>query len=122
MRIHSSWRFTRHASLLTAGGPLWLGAWLLSGPASGPEASPAVTMADAPHAEQAANGYGHSIDGNYPAVFAEEDEAGEMLPKNATLLRALVVVLFGLALGWLVASGRMRRRPEVCSPIGCRFR
>jgi hypothetical protein len=80
-------------------------------------------MADAPHADQAANGqaangFGHPIAGSYLAVFAEDDEAGEKLPKNASLLRALVLVIFfRLALGWLVAFGWMRRRSEVCSPI-----
>jgi len=76
----------------------------------------------APHAEQLANGYGHRIDGNYLAVFATEDKAGEKLPKNATLLRALVFVLFfGLAFVWLGVCGWVRRRPEVCSPIRCGF-
>jgi hypothetical protein len=122
MKLYSSWRFTRSASLLTTGVVLWLGAFLLSWPASGSEISTAFTMADAPHAEQAANGYGHRIDGNYLAVFAAEDEAGDKLPKNAALLRTLVFVLFfGLALGWLGVSGLRRRRPEVTSLIRCWF-
>jgi hypothetical protein len=122
MKLYSSWRFTRSASLLTTGVVLWLGAFLLSWPASGSEISTAFTMADAPHAEQAANGYGHRIDGNYLAVFAPEDEAGDKLPKNAALLRTLVFVLFiGLALGWQGVSGLRRRRPEVTSLIRCWF-
>jgi hypothetical protein len=122
MRVCSSRRFTGSASLLTTSVLIWLGVFLSCWPASGSEGSAAITMADAPHAEQAANGYGHQIDGHYFAVFAAEDEAGEKLPKNAVLLRTLVLVLFfGLALGWLVASGLRRRRPEVCSPIRCWF-
>jgi hypothetical protein len=79
-------------------------------------------MADAPHVEQPANGNGYPIDGTYLAVFAEEDGAGNKLPKNAAHLRALVFVLFiGLALGWLVVSGWRRRRPEVFSLIRCWF-
>jgi hypothetical protein len=122
MRVYSSRRFTGSASLLTTAVLLWLGAFLFCWPASGSDVSAASTMAATPHAEQAASAYGHPIDGTYLAVFAEEDGAGKKLPKNAALLRALVFVLFiGLALGWLVVSGWMRRRPEVCSLIGCRF-
>ena len=128
MRVYrSSWRFTPSASLLTTCSLLWLGALLLSWAASGSEVSTAFSMVDVPHAKQAANGqaaygHGHSIDGTYLAVFADEDEAGDRLPKNAALLRALVFVLFiGLALWWIVLSGWRRRRPEVCSLIGCWF-
>jgi hypothetical protein len=123
MRVYSSsWRFTRSAALLTTCGLLWLGALLLSWAASGSEISTAFSMVDVPHAEQAAYSHGHSIDGTYLAVFADEDDAGKELPKNAALLKALVFVLFiGLALGWIVLSGWRRRRPEVCSLIGCWF-
>jgi hypothetical protein len=122
MRDYSSWRFTGSASLLTAAVLLWIGVFLLSWPASGAEVSSAFTMVDTPHAEQLAGGYERPIGGNYPAVFAEEDEAGQMLPKNATLLRALSFVLFfGLAFVRVGASGWKHRGPEVGSPIGCRF-
>ena|SRR5215208_6492226 len=122
MRVFSSWRFTRSASLLTTAVLLWLGALLLSWPGSGSEVSTAFSMADAPHAEQAANGYGHPIDGTYLVMFADDDEAAKKLPKNAALLRALVIVLFfGLALGWIVVSGWRRRRLEGCSMMGCLF-
>jgi hypothetical protein len=90
--------------------------------ASGSEGSSVSSMAGTPHAEQAASGYGHQIDGTYLAVFAEEDGAGNKLPKNAALLRALVFVLIiGLALGWIVVSGWMRRRREVYSLNECWF-
>jgi hypothetical protein len=106
----------------TTGVLLWLGAFLLSWSASGSEVSTAFPMADAPHAEQPANGSGYPIDGNYLAVYAEKDETGNKLPKNAALLRALAFVLFfGLALAWIVVSGWRRRRPEVCSLIRCWF-
>jgi hypothetical protein len=123
MRVYSSWRFTCSASLLITASLLYVGIFLLCWPASGSEGSAASSMAGTPHAEQAASGYGHQIDGNYLAEFGAEDEAGEKLPKNAALLRALVFVLFfGLALGWLpMASVWMRRRLEVCSPIRCWF-
>jgi hypothetical protein len=122
MRVYSSGRFTRSASLLTTAVLLWLGSFLLSWPASGSEGSSALTMTGALHAEQAASGYGHQIDGTYLTVFAQEDEAEDKLPKNAALLRALVFVLFfRLALGWLGVSGWRRRRPEGCSLIRCWF-
>jgi hypothetical protein len=122
MRVHSSRRFTGSASLLTTAVLLWLGVFLFWWPASGSEGSSALTMAGAPHADQAASGYGHQIDGNYLAVFAQEGEAGDKLPKNAALLRTLVFVLFiGLALGWIGVSGLRRRRPEVCSLNRCWF-
>jgi hypothetical protein len=122
MRVCSSRRFTGSALLLTISVLIWLGVFLFCWPASGSEVSAALTTAGAPHAEQAANGYGHPIDGNYFAVIAAEDEAGEKLPKNAVLLRTLVLVLFcGTALGWLGVSDWRHRRPEVCSPIRCWF-
>jgi hypothetical protein len=122
MRVYSSWRFPGLASLLTTAVLLWVGAFLSCWPASGFEVSTAFPMADAPHAEQPANGNEYPIDGDYLAVFAEEDEAGNKLPKNAALLRSLALVLFiGLALGWIVISGWRRRRLEVCSLIRCWF-
>jgi hypothetical protein len=122
MRLLSSWRFTRSASLLTTALLICFGVFLSCWPASVSDVSAASTMAGAPHVEQPANGNGYPIDSTYLAVYAEADGAGEKLPKNAVLLRTLVLVLFfGLALGWLVASGLRRRRPEVCSPIRCWF-
>ena len=122
MRLLSSWRFTRSALLLTTTVLIYLGVFLLSWPAGGSEVSAALTMGGTPHAEQAANGSGHQIDGNYFVVFAAEDEAKDKLPRNATLLRTLVFVLFfGTALGWLGVSSWMHRRAEVCSPIRCWF-
>jgi hypothetical protein len=122
MRLFSSWRFTRSASFLTTTILLCLGVCLLSWPAGSSEVSAAFSMANVAHAEQAANWHGYSIDENYLAAFADEDEAANELPKNAALLRALVFVLFfGLALGWLVVCGWRRRRPEVCSLMRCWF-
>jgi hypothetical protein len=122
MRVFSSWRFAGSASLLTTAILLWLGVFLLSWPSSASEVSAAFTMARAPHAEQAANGYGHQIDGNYFAVFAAEDEARDKLPKSAMLLCTLVLVyFFGPALGWLVASGWRGSGPEVTSLFRCCF-
>jgi hypothetical protein len=74
-----------------------------------------------PHAEQVANG--HPIDGKYPAMFAEEDKVSDQLPKNAMLLRTLVLALFyGPVLGLLLlASGWRGSRPEVISLFRCCF-
>ena len=121
MRVFSSWRLAGSASLLTTAVLVCLGAFLLSWPAtSGSELSAALTMKGVPHAEQAANG--HPIDGKYPAMFAEEGEVRDQLPKNAMLLGTLVLVLFyGPALGWLVASGWGGSRPEVTSLFRCCF-
>jgi len=86
MRVFSSWQFAGSAWLLTTAVLLCLVLFLLSWPASG--------------AEQVPNG--HTIDGQYPAMFAEEDKVRDELPKNAMLLRTLVLVyFFGPALGWL---------------------
>ena len=120
MRVFSSLRFAGSASLLTTAVLLCLVLFLLSWPASGSELSAVLTMEGAPHAEQVANGL--PIDGQYPAMFAEENEVRDQLPKNAMLLRTLVLVLFyGPALGWLGASGWRGSRPEVTSPIRCCF-
>ena len=106
MRVSSSWRLADSTSLLTTAVLVCLGAFLLSWTASGPE--------------QVANG--HPIDGQYPAMLANEDEGSDALPKNAMLLRTLVVVyFFGPALGWLVACGWIRGKPEVTSLMRCCF-
>ena len=120
MRVFSSGRFAGSASLLTTAVVLCLGAFLLSHSASGSELSVALTMVGAPHAEQVANG--HQIDGQYLAMLAEEEEGRDKLPKNAMLLRTLVLVLFyGSALGWLVACGWRDSRPEDTSLMRCCF-
>jgi hypothetical protein len=110
------------AALLSTAVLLCLGALLLSWPASESELSAVLTVVGAPHAEQVVNG--HPIDGQYPGMVAdEEDEGRDQLPKNAMLLlRTLVVVLFyGSALGWLLASAARGSRPEVTSPFRCCF-
>ena len=122
MRVYSSRRFARFTSLVTISVLILFGVFLLCWAVSGSEVSVASTMADTPHAERAANGNGYPVDSDYLAVFAAEGEAGKKLPKNAALLRTLVLVLFfGTALGCLGVSGWMRRRPEVCSLTRCWF-
>ena len=122
MRVNRPWLFPGSALLLTTAVMLWLGAFLLSWPASGSDVSAAFSMADAPHAEQAAYGYGDPIDGDPLDVFAAEGEDGEKLPKNAALLRALVLVPFFVLLGWIAVSRWRRCKPEVCSLIRGWFR
>jgi hypothetical protein len=69
-----------------------------------------------------ANGYGHATAGNFLAAFAEEPEAGDKLPRNATLLTTLLlVVFFGTVLGWLLVFGRTHHRCPVPSLIRCYF-
>lgn len=122
MRLSCSWRFARCAPLLTTAVLICFGILLLCRAASGSEVSAAFSIAAAPLAEQAANGYGDPVDGDPLDVFAAEGEAGENLPKNAALLRTLVFVpFFGLTLGWLVVTCWRRRRPEVFSSIRCSF-
>ena len=106
MRVFSSWQFAGSTSLLTTAVIVCLGAFLLSWTASG--------------SEQVAKG--HPIDGKYPAMVAEEDKVRDELPKNAMLLRTLVLALFyGPVLGWLLASGWRGSRPEVTSLSRCCF-
>ena len=120
MRFSSSWRFTRSASLLTTAVLLWLGALLFWWPAGGSEVSAALAAADVPYAEQSTNSDGYPLDGTYLAEFAQESEPDDRLPKNSALLKNLVLVLFfGPVLWWLVVSGWMRCRQEVCSQIKC---
>ena len=106
MRVFSSWQFAGSAWLLSTAVLLCLGAFLLSWPASG--------------SEQVANG--QQIDGQYLAMFAEEDQVRNELPKNAMLLSKLVLVyFFGPALGWVLASGWGGSRPEDTSLSRCSF-
>ena len=108
-------------SLLTTTVLLCFGVFLLSWPAGASELSAAATIVGASRLEQVANGL--PIEGKYPAMFAdEEDEGSDELPKNAMLLRTLVLVLFyGSAFGWLLASGWRGSRPEVTSLSRCCF-
>jgi hypothetical protein len=78
MRVFSSWQFAGSTSLLTIAVLLCLVPFLLSWPANG--------------SEQEANGL--PIDGQYAAILAEEDQVSDQLPKNAMLLRTLVLALF----------------------------
>jgi hypothetical protein len=121
MRVLSSWHFAGSASLVTTAILLCLGAFLLSHSESGSELSAVLSMMRVPHAEQVANGL--PIEGKYPVMFADEENEGSYkLPKNAMLLRTLVLVLFyESALGWLLVSGWRGSRPEDASPIRCCF-
>jgi hypothetical protein len=123
MRTFSSWRLTRSTSLLRTIILLCLSVFLLSWSAGGSGVSATLAGAGAPFAEQPANGEGYPIEDYYLARVAAEGEAREKLPKNAALLKTLVVVLFfGLTLRWLLlTSGWMRCRQEVCSPVRCCF-
>jgi hypothetical protein len=122
VRVFSSWRYAGSASLLTTAILLCLGSYLLSWAENGSELSAALAIVGASRVEQVANGL--LIDGNYPAMFAnEEDEVSDELPKNAMLLSTLVLVLFyGPALGWLLlASGWRGSRPGVTLLSRCCF-
>jgi hypothetical protein len=106
MKVFSSWQFASSASLLTTAVVLCLVPFLLSWPAGG--------------SEQVANG--HPIEGQDLAIFAQEGEVRDELPKNAMLLRTLVLLyFFGPALGWLLASGWRGSRPEDTSLSRCCF-
>ena len=76
MRVFSSWRFAGCASLVTTAVLLCLVPFLLSWPASG--------------SEQVANG--HPINRQYLAMFDEEDEGRDELPKNAMLLSSTLAI------------------------------
>ena len=119
MRVFSYWRFAGSASLVTTAVLLCFGAFLLSWFVSGSEASAVLTVVGVPHSEQVADGL--PMEGKYPAVFAdEEDEGSDGLPKNAVLLRTLVLALFyGPPLGWLLASDSRGSRPGITSLCRC---
>jgi hypothetical protein len=127
MRLFRSWRFARPTSLPTIAIVVCLVAFLFHWSAVPPTSEVSAdhtltTMADPPHAEQAGNGYGHSIGGIYPAISAEEGDLDDEIPPNATLLMALVcAVSYGPVLVWLLAFARTRRSSEVSSPIGRRL-
>ena len=126
-RLFRSWRFARPASLPTIAIVLCLGAflfyWTAVLPKSEVSAALTLTMADSPHAEQAANGYGPSTGGIYLAMSAEAGELDDELPPNAALLTAVVrAVSYGTVLVWLLAFAHPRRSSEVSSPVGRRAR
>ena len=122
MRVFSSWWFAGSASLLKTAILVCLGTYLLSWAENGSELSAALAIVGTSRVEQAANG--QQIDGQYPAMFTnEEDEVSDQLPKNAMLLRTLVLVLFyGPALGWLLLASSWRgSRPAVTPLSRCSF-
>jgi hypothetical protein len=104
--LFRSWRSAHPSSLLTIAILLCLGALLFywaAVPKS--EAPAALTTAGATRAEHVASGHEPPIGGNYLAVFADEGELGDELPPNATLLTALVVVVFyGTVMRWCFPS------------------
>jgi hypothetical protein len=118
-----SWPFVRVRSLVEVGILLCFGVFPCWAAVPKSEVSADLTMVESPHVDQVANGYGHAIDRNYLAEFAQEAEASDKLPAKATLLAALLLaVFFRIAFGWLLAFGRTRRRLELpmlmerCSP------
>jgi hypothetical protein len=118
-----SWPFVRVASLVVVGILLCFGVFPCWAEVPKPEVSADLKMVGSPHVNQVANGYGHAIDRKNVAEFAQEAEASDKLPAKATLLAALLLVVFlRTALGWLLAFGRTRRRLELpmlmerCSP------
>ena len=127
-RLFRLWRFARPASLPTIAIVACLGAFLFHWSAVPPrsEVSAALaltTMADPPHAEQAANGYGPSTGGICLAMSAEAGDIDDELPPNAALLTEVVrAVSYGTVLVWLLAFAHPRRSSEVSSPVGRRAR
>jgi hypothetical protein len=97
----------------------------LSWRANGSEVSAALTLAGAAHAQHRTNGGAQErpIDENYLLdVLADESEARDKFPANASLLTMLVfVVLFGPALRWLPASGWAGPGSRISLLIRCCF-
>ncbi len=114
-----SWRFARIASLVTAVSLLCLGTFL-SLSTTGADVPASLMVAASPHVIHGANG--HTIEGTYLAVLADDAEGSDEVPVHAELLTTLLlVVVFGTALGWLLAFGWTRLRCQVLSLIGSCF-
>jgi hypothetical protein len=98
-------RIARDAALVAA--VLLCLAAFLSLPLTGSQA-PAALSTDSPHVNQETPGSGHSVNGSYLAVLAEEAKDADKDPVNADLLTAflLIAVSFGATVGWLFVHGR----------------
>jgi hypothetical protein len=108
MELFKAWRFDRGVSLVAAV-LLCAGAFLCLLPTE-LEVSAALTPAHSPPLDQVA-------DEGYLAVPQEEAQEADKHPINADLLtRLLLVVFFGLSVGWLLTNSQ--RQGALCSSLG----
>jgi hypothetical protein len=71
-------------------------------------------MANLPGLDLETNGNGHPLDGTYLAAPGEEAKDAEKYPLNAELLTMLLLVVsFGLSVGWLLRNAQ--RQGALCS-------
>jgi hypothetical protein len=104
----------RGVSLVVVAFLLSLGVFLLPLPATGSEVPSALAMANLARLDLATNGNGHALEETYPVVTGEEAEDAEKDPLNAELLTMLLlVVCFGLSVGWLLRNAQ--RQGALCS-------
>jgi hypothetical protein len=93
---------------------LCLRVFFLPLPATGSEVPSALAMANLPRFDLETDGNGHPLDGTYVVAPGEEAEDAEKYPLNAGLLTMLLLVVsFGLSVGWLLRNAQRQR--ALCS-------
>jgi hypothetical protein len=114
LRCEHRFRFVARGVSLVVAFLLCLGVFLLPLPATDSEVPSALAMANLPGLDLETNGNGHPLDGSYLAAPGEEAKDAEKHPLNAELLTMLLLVVsFGLSVGWLLRNAQ--RQGALCS-------
>jgi hypothetical protein len=114
LRCEHRFRYVARGVSLVVAFLLCLGVFLLPLPATGSEVPSALAMANLPGLDLETNGNGHPLDGTYVVAPGEEAEDAEKYPLNAELLTMLLLVVsFGLSVGWLLRNAQRQR--ALCS-------
>jgi hypothetical protein len=114
LRCEHLFRYVARGLSLVVAFLLCLGVFLLPLPATGSEVPSALAMANLPRFDLETDGNGHPLDGTYVVAPGEEAEDAEKYPLNAGLLTMLLLVVsFGLSVGWLLRNAQRQR--ALCS-------
>jgi hypothetical protein len=114
LRCEHRFRYVARGVSLVVAFLLCLGVFLLPLPATDSEVPSALAMANLPGLDLETNGNGHPLDGTYLAAPGEEAKDAEKYPLNAELLTMLLLVVsFGLSVGWLLRNAQ--RQGALCS-------
>jgi hypothetical protein len=114
LRCEHRFRYVARGVSLVVAFLLCLGVFLLPLPATGSEVPSALAMANLPGLDLETNGNGHSLYESYLAAPGQEAKDAEKYPLNAELLTMLLLVVsFGLSVGWLLRNAQ--RQGALCS-------
>ena len=114
LRCEHRFRYVARGVALVVAFLLCLGVFLLPLPATGSEVPSAQALANMPHLDIETNGNAPPLDETYVVALGEEAKDAEKYPLNAELLTMLLLVVsFGLSVGWLLRNAQ--RQGALCS-------